>query len=269
MYYLMIKEIDQTGLKYLCKRKQSVKDPEDHLKYRGSGVLWRRILNKHPEYTVTTTVIGLFTADDLKEKGLYYSELYNIVESKEWANLINEVGDGGDTSQTEGYQKYLSSRGYIPSPFKGSRAAHNPSTGKGIRLNATDALPEGFVEGNVRGTGTGPKPGTSSVYHNGSTKIYVKHGEPIPEGFVKGVHYEGTTKGRRGCYHPETKHKRYLAAHEELPVGYVYGVPPTTSKAILTPHGRFSSVAECMNALGLTRHAIQSKIKTEPNWSYE
>ena len=96
MYYLMIKEIEQTGLKYLCKRKQ-YKDVTDHLKYKGSGKLWRRTLNVHPEYTIKTTVIGLYDKNDLAKYGLYYSTLYNIVDSKEWANLMPEVGDGGQT----------------------------------------------------------------------------------------------------------------------------------------------------------------------------
>ena len=269
MYYLMIKEIEQTGLKYLCKRKQSSKDPEDHIKYRGSGVLWRRILNKHPEYTMKTTVLGLYDTETLKERGLYYSELYNIVESNEWANLIPESGDGGDTSQTDGFKTYYATRGYVPSPHKGMKAVHDPITGKTIRIPKSDPIPEGVVAGNMPGRGTGPKKGTSTVYHNGETKIYVKHGVPIPEGFVKGVHYEGTTKGRRGCYDPVTNNKRYLHEGEPLPPGYVYGVPPTTSKPVLTPHGRFSSVTECMNALGLTRHQIQIKIETEQDWKYE
>lgn len=265
----MIKQIDQTGMKYLCKRKQSKKDPEDHIKYKGSGVLWRRILNKHSEYTISTTVLGLFTHQELKSMGLYYSELYNIVESAEWANLINEVGDGGDTSSTEGYQYYYKTRGYVPSVFKGTRLAHNPLTNKIIRVKQDEALPEGFIEGNIKNNGTGPKPGTTNVYHNGITKRYIKHGDSIPEGYQKGLHYQGTTKGRRGCYNSETKHKIYLSQDEQLPVGYVYGLPPTTGKSVVTPYGRFSSITECISATGLTRHQIQRKIQTEIDWRYE
>ena len=33
--------------------------------------------------------------EEIKEKGLYYSKLWNIVESEEWANLNPERGDGG------------------------------------------------------------------------------------------------------------------------------------------------------------------------------
>lgn len=78
-----------TGLKYLGKTKQ------DPFKYKGSGVVWTRHIKKHG-YDVTTEI--LFEAEDnskIREWGIYYSNLWNVVESKEWANLKPEEGDGG------------------------------------------------------------------------------------------------------------------------------------------------------------------------------
>jgi hypothetical protein len=93
-YYLMIKQIDETGMKYLCK----CKDNKDHLRYLGSGKLWRRILNRHPEYNVSTQVLGWFkTNAELAVEGLRYSIEFDVANSADWANLINEAGDGGDT----------------------------------------------------------------------------------------------------------------------------------------------------------------------------
>lgn len=269
MYYLMIKEIEQTGLKYLCKRKKHDNRPDDHLEYKGSGVLWRRILNKHPEYTIKTTVLGCFEADELKRQGLYYSELYNIVESEEWANLINEIGDGGDTSNTDGFKNYYANREATPSEWRGSKTCHNPSTNVTKRLKPGEELPEGFVLGSPTGRGYGPRKGKCSVYHNGERKIYLKEGEPVPDGFIKGLHYEGTTKGRIGCHNPETNEKRYIQAGEDIPEGFVLGIKPTTGKGVLTPHGRFPSVAACMRALNLTRHEFFCKIEKQPDWSFE
>lgn len=268
MYYLMIKEIEQTGMKYLCKRKYNPADPQDHITYKGSGVLWRRILKAHPEYTIKTTVLGIYTKEELKIQGLYYSELYNIVEDKQWANLIPEKGDGGDTSSTPGYKSALEKRS--PDPLNSKRKTiHNPQSKEIRRILPEDPLPPGFVWGNCRGLGFGPRKGHTAVYHNGITKIYVKEGDEPPEGFVKGLHYEGTTKGRVGFHHPTTKHKIYINKDDTPPPGYIKGLPPTTGKLIYTPHGMYNSVQQCMKELGLTRYQIEQNIKHEEGWSYE
>jgi hypothetical protein len=100
-YYLYIKE-SPLGLKYLGKTS---KDP---FKYKGSGKIWLLHLRKHKiSYKDIKTEILLETYDEkqIVESGIYYSGLYNIVELKEWANLIIEKGDGGDTSKFIDYSK--------------------------------------------------------------------------------------------------------------------------------------------------------------------
>lgn len=90
MFYLYVKTHNKTGLKYLGQT--SSRDPH---KYQGSGKRWRAHIKKHG-YDVTTDII--FETEDkeeLKIKGLEYSEYYNIVESTDWANLKVESGDGG------------------------------------------------------------------------------------------------------------------------------------------------------------------------------
>ena len=280
MYYLMIKEIEQTGLKYLCKRKQ-YKDPLDHVKYKGSGKLWRRILNAHPEYTLKTTILGLFDKDDLAIYGLYYSNLYNVVESEEWANLIPEVGSGGQTHKgTHPYKNIETGNivyrkecpnGYEPfiKTQKETRVIHNPVTGKIKKVAPSATTPEGWNDGGIKGKFSyGPRKGQTKVYHNGFHKIYIKHGDPTPEGYIPGVHYEGTTKGRIGCHNPLTLEKKYLLKGEVLPEGFVIGLPPTTGKQVSTPYGIFESVVECMTATKLTRYAIECKVKKDDSWFY-
>ena len=88
--YLYVKTHNKTGLKYLGKTISI--DP--HL-YQGSGTVWRRHIKKHG-YDVTTEILLETTnPSEIKEAGIYYSNLWNIVESKEFANIVPEMGDGG------------------------------------------------------------------------------------------------------------------------------------------------------------------------------
>jgi hypothetical protein len=99
--YLYIKTHNVTKLKYFGK---TTRDP---FVYKGSGVHWTRHLATHGD-NVTTEILGLFTnRDECKLAAVNFSIANNIVESKEWANLKIEELDGGDTSQTENYKKYI------------------------------------------------------------------------------------------------------------------------------------------------------------------
>ncbi len=86
--YIYIKEVP--GLKYLGVTKQ------DPYEYSGSGTYWRNHLKAHGftnKNIKTTILVKVRDKLELKTLGLYFSELYNIVESEEWANLIPESGD--------------------------------------------------------------------------------------------------------------------------------------------------------------------------------
>lgn len=88
--YLYIKE-SPLGLKYLGITN---KDP---YKYKGSGLYWKRHLNFYnidSKNIKTIILFETFDKNELKEKALYYSFLYDIVNSKEWANIIPESGIG-------------------------------------------------------------------------------------------------------------------------------------------------------------------------------
>jgi hypothetical protein len=97
-YYLLIKTHNKTNLKYLCKCKNT-KDP---YMYSGSGNRWKNHLKVHGN-DLTTEIIGLYTLEEFRKVGEHYSKKYNVVESTEWANLINEIGDGGDVSKYRDY----------------------------------------------------------------------------------------------------------------------------------------------------------------------
>lgn len=91
MITLYIKTHNKTGLKYFGKTIK--KDIE---KYTGSGKYWKNHIHAHG-YDVTTEIYAQFEeeCDDLINTALYFSESNNIVNSKEWANLIPENGLGG------------------------------------------------------------------------------------------------------------------------------------------------------------------------------
>jgi hypothetical protein len=88
--YLYKKTHRVTGLKYLGKTTS--KNPH---KYQGSGVYWTKHINKHGNDCDTEILKECKSKDELKEWGLYYSKLWNVVESTDWANLKMEMGDGG------------------------------------------------------------------------------------------------------------------------------------------------------------------------------
>lgn len=90
IYTLYVKQHNVTGLKYLGYTSK----PDAH-GYRGSGKHWRKHIQVHG-YDVTTEIIGVFVShDDLREAGFHYSKLWNVVGSPEWANLMEETGEGG------------------------------------------------------------------------------------------------------------------------------------------------------------------------------
>lgn len=91
MIYLYIKTHNKTGLKYLGKTKQNPYE------YKGSGVYWKKHLKMHGNDVTTQVIFQSTDIEDIRRKGLELSEKYDIVQSDEWANLIEENGIGGVT----------------------------------------------------------------------------------------------------------------------------------------------------------------------------
>ena len=85
--YLYIKQHSVTGLKYFGKTTQ------DPIKYLGSGKYWKPHIKKHSkEYVVTLWYMLFDNPELLSEFALLFSEHWDIVNSKVWANLILENG---------------------------------------------------------------------------------------------------------------------------------------------------------------------------------
>jgi hypothetical protein len=88
--YLYVKTHNKTDLKYLGKTSSA--DPH---KYTGSGLYWLNHLEKHGYDYRTEILLETDNKEEIKETGLFFSSLWNIVKSDEWANLKPECGDGG------------------------------------------------------------------------------------------------------------------------------------------------------------------------------
>lgn len=89
---LYVKEHSVTGLRYFGKTSQ-----QDIEKYKGSGVYWKNHIKKHGiSHVRNIWVSDWFTCkEDLVEFSLAFSELFDIVNSNEWANLMEENGLSG------------------------------------------------------------------------------------------------------------------------------------------------------------------------------
>ena len=92
--YLYVKTHTETGLKYLGQTSSI--DPH---RYTGSGTYWKRHLRVHGFNYTTEILRECQTRDEVKEWGLYYSRLWNVAESIDWANLKEEGGAHGAHSQ--------------------------------------------------------------------------------------------------------------------------------------------------------------------------
>ena len=91
--YLLVKTHSKTGLKYLCKK---VTDSDSRaISYKGSGTRWNNHLKIHGKNIYTEILAKFKLIEDFSKLCIEYSNKFNIVKSKEWANLICETGKPG------------------------------------------------------------------------------------------------------------------------------------------------------------------------------
>lgn len=75
--YLYVKTHRVTGLKYLGK---TTRDP---FSYAGSGKRWLNHLGAHDNDCDTQILLASSSKEDIRETGIFFSSLWNIVESDE------------------------------------------------------------------------------------------------------------------------------------------------------------------------------------------
>lgn len=91
--WLYIKKHNKTGLKYFGMTSNPYINS-----YMGSGKYWKLHLKKYGK-DITTEWCQLFESkEELQKFAAEFSEKYNIVESKEWANLVPESGEYGNSA---------------------------------------------------------------------------------------------------------------------------------------------------------------------------
>lgn len=113
MIYLYVKTHRKTGLKYLGKTIS--KDPYN---YPGSGTRWSNHLNVHGKDSETIILLATNDISELKETGIFFSKLWNVVESDEWANLKPEEGDGGWSHINENRDEFYTKSIGVSNPSK-------------------------------------------------------------------------------------------------------------------------------------------------------
>jgi hypothetical protein len=135
--YLYVKTHRKTGLKYLGKTSSS--DPHA---YHGSGGIWKSHLTEFGIDYDTEIIRECQTNQELSEWGRYYSELWNVVESPDWANQIPETGGGGNHTperkelfrqQQLGRKKPTRNPEHTEKQAATTRGRPNPKTAKGLR----------------------------------------------------------------------------------------------------------------------------------------
>lgn len=92
--YLYVKTHRITGLKYLGKTTN--KNPYT---YHGSGVDWTAHLKEYGYEYDTEIIKECQSNQELNEWGRYYSDLWNVAKSTDWANRIPETGGGATPSE--------------------------------------------------------------------------------------------------------------------------------------------------------------------------
>lgn len=199
--YLYLKTHNKTGLKYLGK---TVQNPHE---YRGSGLVWNRHLDKHGDDVTTEILFKTKEMKEFKEVALEYSKKWNIVESKEFANLIPEYGTGGDTSMCFTDQTKEKIRTSLAKTRKGMDLFRSEETKKKIsesrkglsfsneskKKMSESAIKRGFIKGSGFKKGHSPHNKGQNGYlsdriwiNNGDSNKRIKIDEPIPNGWVKG-----------------------------------------------------------------------------------
>jgi hypothetical protein len=148
--YLYIKQHSITGMKYFGKTSKV-----DPYKYNGSGKYWKRHIKKYgKEYIETLWISEPYFNTSISEFALNFSIEYNIIESKEWANLKLENGlDGGSfgplSEETKAKISMVKKGKKQPNVSKAKKGKKTGPCTEERKVNISNALkgipkPEGF-----------------------------------------------------------------------------------------------------------------------------
>ena len=154
-HYLLLKTQNKSGLKYLCYHYGT---EESCFKYKGSGSYWLNHLKKHGKDISTIILKESNEKNIISEEGIKYSKMWNIVDSKEFANLIIENAESDPTkihtekarkNRIKSYKLRISKHGLtakeIQSRKNAIRIMHSPEN----RKKAIDSIRLRHETGNL------------------------------------------------------------------------------------------------------------------------
>jgi hypothetical protein len=153
---LLVKTHNPTGIKYFCKTTRLTRLNT----YTGSGTLWKRLIDKHGK-DISTGVVGIYYDEKrCNEAALQYSKEWDIVNSKEWANLIEENGmTGAGVGELNHMYGKPSPQLGVKRPWVGKKGADNPMYGKPSAMRGKKNIGASLAhKGRKRPEGGGKKP---------------------------------------------------------------------------------------------------------------
>ena len=154
--YLYVKTHNKTGYKYLGKTSKL-----DYHTYKGSGKDWIFHLKQHGNDYSTEIIKECHSKEEFNYWGRYYSQLWDVAKSLEWANKIPETG-GGAVLTEEARAKLRSYRVGKPSWNKGKPQTLESNIKRSLALqgksrpNMSNEWKSNISNGR-KGKGLGPK----------------------------------------------------------------------------------------------------------------
>jgi hypothetical protein len=194
--YLYVKTHRDTGLKYLGKTSST-----DPYSYPGSGKYWQNHLKSHGDNCETTILKECRSNQEVKEWGIYYSNLWNVVESTEWANLKIEEGDGG--RQSDEVRKKTGEKLKGRSPWNKGKTGVQTAWNKGL---PSDEQPRFNKPGYWAGKSTWNKgkTGVQTAWNKGlASELNPLTGRPRPERTPEWS--QRISEGNKGVKRPRPK----------------------------------------------------------------
>jgi len=239
MIYLYLKIHNKTGMKYLGKTVSN-----DPYRYPGSGKVWKRHISKHGYDVKTIILLASEDPAEIIETGLFFSKIFGVVKSKEFANLMEESGDGGDTFTYNENKEII------------RKKLSNTSTGR-IHSNKTkEKISNSLSSKDLSYSGKNIKNSAlfSGKKHSAETieKIKKSNKRGCSENLEK-----KTPSGKsynKGILKTE-EHKRKLSQS-------LLGRKPTNSRIIIIDEAEFVGMIDAAKHLGIPYSTLRNRIKS-------
>jgi hypothetical protein len=207
MIYLYLKIHRKTKLKYLGK---TVQNPYT---YKGSGKYWKSHLKTHGNDVKTVIIKECSDKEELESLGRYYSEKWDVKNSPNFANLKEESGDGGDTSEHINYKVLNRNKGKTYEDIYGEdaerlRSVRRETVGKNSSKRKGKTLVELYGKERAEEITR-----ANSEKHKGSRNPLTEETKRRISEKAKGRKYPKLECSVCGKMIPSNNHKRHMDTH--------------------------------------------------------